>query len=215
MSELSCTACGREKEDDAAVICPSCERKTVRRLWRIPGLHAVLSSSAELKTPETSNPERKSPGPTRGAPADLHALSLVDRRTDVRAVLSPWLDDIRERQDKQRSAGRAVGRLSVQELCERLASAVPWCVEHLEVCAELVSEVRHQHGLLNRAVVGERKPPSPVPCPQMLPDDEQCPGRLILHPDGSVSCRSCQSVWAPEEWQGLGGLLAPPAPEVI
>ena len=209
MSVLICTACGTEKEANVAVICPSCERKTVQRLWRIPGLHAVLSSTTELKTPKTSNLERRSPGPTRGAPANLHALSLVDSRTDVRAVLSPWLDDIRERQDKQRSAGRSVGRLPVLELCTRLKSAIPWCVEHLEVCAELVAEVRHQHGLLNRAVVGERKPPLSVPCPQMLPDNKQCPGRLVLHPDGSVSCRSCQSVWAFEQWQGLGRIFAP------
>ena len=208
MSQLICAACGREKRDDAAVICPSCERKTVRRLWRIPGLHAVLSGSAELKTPETSDEGRRAPGPTRGAPADLHALSLVDRRTDVRAVLSPWLDDIRERQNGQRPAEQGVGRVSVQELCERLASAIPWCVEHLEVCAELVSEVGHQHGLLNRAVVGERKPPAPVPCPRLLQEGDQCTGRLILHPDGAISCRVCESVWAFEEWQRLGGLLA-------
>lgn len=203
---LNCSACGKDKADDPGFVCASCERKTVRRLWRIPGLHAVLSDSPELKTPEVTDTERRSPGPTRGAPANLHALSLVDHRTDVRAVLSPWLDDVRERQNRKTEP--ATVRLSVRDLCERLAAAMPWCVEHLEVCSDLVSEVRQQHALLNRAVVGERKPPAPVPCPAILPDEGPCTGRLILHQDGSISCRACESSWSFDEWQRLGGLLA-------
>lgn len=203
---LDCGACGKDKADEPGFVCTSCERKTVRRLWRIPGLHAVLSDSTALKTPEVGDTERRSPGPTRGAPANLHALSLVDRRTDVRAVLSPWLEDIRERQN--RGAGPSAAQLPVRDLCERLAAAMPWCVERLEVCALLVSEVRQQHALLNRAVVGERKPPSPVPCPVVLPDEGPCTGRLILHQDGSISCRVCESTWSFVEWQRLGGLLA-------
>ena len=200
---LQCAACKNTKPDDW-VICTNCQRKTTEVLRKIPTLHRMLSDSATLKLPEQSQQERRSKETPYGAPANLHAIMLVDKRTDVRATLTPWLDEIYEAMGLDTPFPH-----SVEAMCARMVELAPWWAANLQACPDMIQELRHQHGLLDRVVNGGRRPPSPVPCPVILPTTGQCLGSLHLHPDGSVTCPACSSEWAYENWRRLGALLAP------
>lgn len=201
MSKPTCDACGTSKDDDW-FICSGCQRKTAKHLSEIPRLHAVLVSDTWLKVPERVESERKPGGKSYGAPANLHVLALVDRRTDVRAVLSPWIEDMNGLMEST-----AAVPTDVRGVCERLLSLLPWAASNYPAAGELVSEVTTQFVALDRVVSGSRRPPAPVPCPVVLPDVGPCSGFLSLHPDGTVTCRNCESRWEFEDWRRLGGLL--------
>lgn len=201
MSKPTCDACGVSKEDDW-FICRPCQKKTARRLTEIPKLHAVLVSDTWLKVPERVESERKPGGKSYGAPANLRVLALVDKRTDVRAVLSPWIVDI----------NALIGSVSVvptdvRGVCDKLLSLLPWAASNHPAAGELVHEVAAQFVALDRVVSGSRRPPAPVPCPVVLPDSGPCSGFLSLRPDGAVTCRGCGSRWEFEDWRRLGSLL--------
>ena len=198
-----CAACDAAKLDDW-VICLTCQQKTVDLLLKIPALHRALSEDARLKLPEKTEQERPSGQTSYGAPANLHAVMLVDKRTDVRATLMPWLEEMYESIDSSATPPHAV-----DAMCSRMIELSSWWTANLEACPDMISEIKHQYRLLDRAVNGGRRPPSKVPCPVVLPDSGQCEGSLFLHQDGSVSCPSCRSEWAFEDWQRLGALFAP------
>lgn len=202
MSRSTCAACKASKEDDW-IVCTDCQMRAARHLREIPKLHAFLLNDASLKLPERTDLERKSKGPSRGAPANLHAIALVDSRTDVRSVLAPWLEDLF---DRMKITGKPP--VDVGPMCQRLTDLLPWCASRHEACADLIHEVRHQFVSLDRVVNGSRRPPAPVPCPVVLPDSGDCVGHLILHRDGTVTCPVCESAWPFEDWQRLGSLLA-------
>lgn len=198
----TCAACGQTKNDDW-VICPACHTWTVKRLQTIPKLHARLIDDPMLKLPEQGGEERRAKQTNHSAPANLHAISLIDKRTDVRSVLKPWVEDLFEQLQITDSVPS-----DVAVLCARLVSMMPWCSQHHPASPDLVSEVKHQYMLLDRVVTGSRRPPSPVPCPVVLPELGACSGVLVLHRDGAVSCPECESVWPFKQWQRLGALLA-------
>ena len=202
MSRTVCEACNNAKDDDW-VLCKNCQRKTLRRLAEIPKLHTILGSDPWLKMPQRVESERPSRSANRGAPANLHVLSLLDKRTDVRSVLRPWIEEINERLKIE-----SLPPSDVLGLCDRLSELMPWCASNHPAAGDLVQEVRTQHVALDRAVTGARTPPSPVPCPVILPETGPCEGTLLLQFDGAVSCRECDSVWPYESWQRLGALLA-------
>ncbi len=202
MNRTVCGACKNHK-DDNWVLCNDCQKKTVRRLSVIPKLHSVLNSDPWLKLPERVESERPARSATRGAPANLHVLSLLDKRTDVRSVLRPWVEEINERLEITTKPP-----LSVFGLCNRLTELMPWCASNHPAAADLVEEIKTQYVALDRVVTGARIPPKPVACPVILPDSGPCRGFLILHRDGAVSCQECKSVWPYESWQRLGALLA-------
>jgi hypothetical protein len=202
MSQTTCAGCKNQKPDDW-VLCQKCQRVTTSRLVEIPKLHAVLASDDRLKLPERSDLERPSKSATRGAPANLHVLALLDRRTDARAVLAPWVEEAHERMGANTPVPR---ELAV--LCARLVELMPWCAKSLPAAGDLVREVKEQHLALERVVTGERRSPRPVPCPVVLPEEGDCPGTLKIEGDGSVSCNRCGSVWPYDSWRRLGALLA-------
>jgi len=197
-----CAHCGQDKTDEW-YLCDRCQRLTSKRLGEIPRLHSTLSTDPWLLIPDRIEQERPSRSPSRGVPINLHAVSLIDKRTDVRSVLKPWVEDVQERINSTAKIPS-----DVNGLCLRMLRLLPWCAEHLPVVDDLVDEINQQHAALQRIVVGSRRPPSPVPCPVILPDQGPCRGILLLENDGTVRCRSCESVWKFEEWRRLGGLLA-------
>ena len=203
MSGETCAACGQAKDDDW-VICAACHTWTIKRLQTIPKLHNRLVEDPMLKLPERGGEERRAKQTNHSAPANLHAISLIDPRTDVRSVLKPWVEDLFE---QLQITDRVPSDVTL--LCTRLVSMMPWCSSQHPASPDLVSEVKHQYMLLDRVVTGSRRPPSPIPCPVILPDTGPCTGTLVLHRDGTVSCRECESVWPFEQWQRLGALLAP------
>lgn len=202
MSQTTCTFCHSSKDDDW-LLCNNCQKTTVRRLREIPKLHAALADDDWFKLPERVENERPSRSATRGAPANLHVLVLLDKRTDVRAVFRSWVEEIHERLDSKTSPPSDVRGLS-----DRLIELIPWAASNHPAVGDLVFEVREQHSALERVVTGGRKPPKPVPCPVVLPDTGECEGILQLHDDGSVSCRECGSVWQFDDWHRLGALIA-------
>jgi hypothetical protein len=202
MSTLTCAACNTEKDDDW-VICEYCQLFTLKRLREIPKLHILLSKDEWLKMPEKIESERRARSTSGGAPANLHVLSLLDKRTDIRAVLTPWVEEINERLNLNTGPPA-----DVRGLCDRVISLLPWCASHHPAAGDLVSEVKQGHDMLVQVVKGTRRAPKPVKCPVVLPEEGPCQGVLHLQGDGSVSCRACGSVWPYESWQRLGSLLA-------
>lgn len=209
MKRPTCGSCRNQKPDDW-VLCQRCQRVTVERLDEIPRLHHVLSSNDWLKVPERGEYERMSKGAARGAPANLHVLALVDRRTDARAVLTPWVEEVHERLN----ATTAIPS-ELKVLCARLVELMPWIASNHDAAGDLVREVKEQHAALEQVVLGTRRAPKPVPCPVVLPDVGPCSGTLSIQSDGSVVCVRCESVWEFTEWRRLGALLASDNIDVI
>jgi hypothetical protein len=200
---IACEFCHSEK-DDNWIVCQDCQRWTLKRLSEIPKLHRVLDSDPWLKLPERVENERPMRSAAGGTPANLYVLALLDKRTDVRSVLRPWVEEIHERMN-----ARTPAPSDVLGLCIRLMELMPWSASNLPAAADLVMEVRDQHAALERAVSGSRRPPKPVPCPVILPGEGSCEGVLKMGADGTVTCRHCGSVWSFDDWQRLGALLAP------
>jgi len=202
MSKPICAFCHNSKDDDW-VVCQNCQKAAVRRLHEIPKLHAALASDDWLKMPERVETERPARSATRGAPANLHVLALLDKRTDVRAVFGSWIEEIHERLKVQTRPPADVRGQS-----DRLVQLLPWVASNHPAAADLLLEVKQQHEQLERVVTGSRKPPKPVPCPVVLPEEGDCQGVLHLYKDGTVVCQQCGSTWPFDEWQRLGALLA-------
>jgi hypothetical protein len=197
-----CVSCDHDK-DDQWFLCERCQRLATKQLGEIPQLHAALSRDPWLLVPDKVEHERPNRSPSRGVPINLHAVSLIDKRTDVRSILRPWIEDVHER-----ISASAKIPADVPGLCDRMLHLLPWCAEHLPAVSDLLDEIHQQHSALKRIVIGSRRPPSPVPCPVILPDEGACRGILLLENDGTVRCRSCDSIWRFEDWRRLGGLLA-------
>lgn len=202
MSQTTCVFCHNAKDDDW-YLCGHCQKSAVRWLREIPKLHEALAADDWLKMPERAEAERPQRSATRGAPANLHVLVLLDKRTDVRAVFRSWVEEIHDRLNTDTKPPTDVRGLS-----DRLIELMPWAASNHPAVGDLVFEIREQHTALDRVVTGSRKPPKPVRCPVVLPEKGECEGTLTLHRDGSVSCRACDSVWQFEDWQRLGALLA-------
>lgn len=200
MSE--CLACRKQAHDDMS-LCQRCLAATKRCLAEIPGLHSSLASDTWLKMPERSDLERPHRVASSGAPANLHVLSLLDARTDVRSVLKSWIEDVHER-----LGFRGNPPVDTPGLCARLDVLLPWCASRHPFVGEMVQEIRREHGSLLHLVEGTRKPPKPVRCPVYLPDSGPCTGALHLAHDGTVTCSDCKSTWQFDEWRRLGSLLA-------
>ena len=202
MSKTTCAYCHNSKDDDW-ILCNNCQKTSVRWLREIPKLHAALDADDWLKMPERVEAERPARSATRGAPANLHVLVLLDKRTDVRAVFRSWVEEIHDR-----LGSNTKPPADVRALCDRLVELMPWAASNHPAVGDLVYEIKQQHKALERVVTGGRIPPKPVPCPVVIPDTGDCKGTLTLHDDGSVSCRVCGSVWQFDDWQRLGALLA-------
>jgi uncharacterized Zn finger protein (UPF0148 family) len=202
MNKTTCASC-RNSKNDGWVICADCQKSTMQRLYEIPQLHRVLDSDPWLKMPERVENERPMRSTAQGAPVNLHVLSLLDARTDARAVLTPWVEEIHERLQVSARIPR-----DLLGLCRRLIELMPWVAPNFTAAGDLVHEVRDQHSALVQVVSGSRKPPKPVRCPVVLPEGGECKGTLRLHPDGTVTCPACDSVWPFESWRRLGSLLA-------
>jgi len=136
------------------------------------------------------------------APVDLDILSLLHPASGTTAVLLKWASAI------ERAAGlkhRLVSQPAF--LAAHLVRLLPWATEKFDDIAHLKQEVVAEHSKLERAAIGDRRPPKPVPCPVFVPEVGQCTGRLFLHRDGTVSCAECGSVWEYEQWTQLGRLM--------
>lgn len=197
-----CLSCHRTCQD-TALICQRCVGQTRRYLSEIPPLHSALAANPWLKMPERSDLERPHRAASSGAPANLHVLSLLDARTDVRSVLRSWIEDVHERLNF-----RSKVPSDTAALCARLDSLLPWCVAKHPFVDEMLFEIRREHGALQHLVEGTRKPPKPVRCPVYLPEVGPCSGVLRLAHDGTVTCSDCGSIWQFDEWRRLGSLLA-------
>jgi hypothetical protein len=198
-----CAACYRDKQDDSWLVCKSCQAVATRRLEEIALLHGVLSRHTWMLLPQKVESERPARGSNLGAPLNLHAASLVDRRTDARAALTPWVVEIHEHLKFSSPVPT-----DIDGLCQRLIALMPWCASELQAVGDMFEEIRHEHALLSQVVVGARKPPKPVRCPVVVPEEGECRGTLHLEGDGTVTCKGCGSVWPYEHWQRLGALLA-------
>ena len=202
MSQPTCAYCHNSKDDDWYV-CQHCQRATIRRLKEIPKLHQALASDDWLKMPERLDSERPQRSARSGAPANLHVLALLDSRTDVRAVLRSWIEEIHDRLGSQTAPPT-----DVKDLSARLVELMPWAASNHPAVADLMYEVSQQHSALERVVTGSRQSPKPVPCPVVLPDEGECTGTLHMDREGTVTCRECGSVWQFDDWRRLGALLA-------
>lgn len=201
MSRPTCDSCGASKDDDW-YICHRCQTKTAERLKQITKLHRALANNPSLKLPQRTEQERPQGGPTRGAPANLHAIGLTDKRSDVRSVLTPWVEDIQERINSQTPVPT-----DVELLCKTVSQFLPWCASNHQESKVLVSEIKEQYSLLKMAVVGGRRPPKPIPCPVVLPESGACDGTLFLQNDGTVICKNCESSWPYDTWNRLAGMV--------
>lgn len=175
-------------------------------LRAIPQMHTSLVNGTWLHLPVNNEDAGRIGGTsTPGAPANLHTLGLVDPRSDVRAVLGRWLDQVSARLSNRPNTRT---HRDVQAVCEQTAKVLPWCARHLEhqPMHDLVADVRTQHRMLRQATVGGRAPRRPVPCP-VLWEDGPCGGYLLLHQDGSVSCSDCDATWAYDDWTRLALLV--------
>jgi hypothetical protein len=132
----------------------------------------------------------------------LDLLTLLHPASGTTAVLLKWVRLI--------DGASALNQKLVihpTPLAARLLNALPWAVRQFAEIGRLKQEVLDEHSKLERAAMGDRRPPKPVPCPVFVPEVGQCTGRLFLHKDGTVSCAECGSVWQYEQWTQLGRLL--------
>jgi len=192
-----CVACEGEKDDDW-MICEYCQLFTAKRLREIPKLHGLLAADDWLKMPQKIESERPQRSTSGGAPANLHVLSLLDRRTDIRSVLTPWVEEFNERLDF-----KTPPPADVKGLCDRVITLMDWWAAKHPAAGDLVHEVKRGHDMLVQIANGSRRPPSKIPCPVVFPDDSTCEGTLTLRKDGSVRCEGCLFVWTREQWHAL------------
>jgi len=197
----SCTSCKRACEA-SVLLCASCERYLVRALGAIPRLFKYLSAHPESHMRSSSRNPRRSSSFGPPAPVDLDLLTLLHPASGTTAVLLKWVRLI--------DGASALNQKLVihpTPLAARLLNALPWAVRQFAEIGRLKQEVLDEHSKLERAAMGDRRPPKPVPCPVFVPEVGQCTGRLFLHKDGTVSCAECGSVWQYEQWTQLGRLL--------
>lgn len=197
---MKCATC---QNHTSRRICQACETATGKNLYRIPELHMQLSRDTWAKTPKRTESERPARAATTGAPADLHVISLLDRRTDARAELTPHLHAISQLMD-----ATPPQTLNITELCTRLQIVLPWAVEHYPDIGTLVRTARTQTTLLHNAIEGTPPPARRVPCPVIHPETGACTGTLKMDADATITCRACQSSWEYENWTRLGRLFA-------
>lgn len=200
-SATSCSSCARQCEA-SRLLCASCERFLTKALVAIPPLIQYLLAHPESHMRSTSHGQRR--GSTFGppAPVDLDILTLLHPASGTTAVLAKWVKAVH----KEAGFGQ-VTTTHPTTLAARLVHLLPWATQRLSDIAQLKREVVAEHGKLERAAIGDRRPPKPVPCPVIVPDTGQCSGRLFLHRDGTVSCAQCGSVWEYEAWSQLGRLM--------
>lgn len=203
MTETETCANCRRPVHHGWVVCSVCTDRCIAQLRQIPRMHQLLAGSPTMKEPPVGERGRRGRGNAPAAPANLHAVALTDRRSDVRSVLAPWLEDLHE---QMALAGQGTTS-DVAAMCGALAALVPWAAQHHPAASDLCREISEQHRLLAEVVRGEKRPPRPVRCPAVAADSQQCTGRLQLHPDGSVSCETCSTVWSFDEWHRHGATL--------
>jgi len=202
MTTTRCAACEGEKEDDW-VICEYCLLFTVKRLREIPKLHTLLGQTDWLKVPvkiETERPTRSTSG---GTPANLHVLSLLDKRTDIRSVLTPWVEDLIDRCDL-----RSETPTDVLGLCNKLLTLADWWACHHPAAGDLTLEIKHGHDSLIQVVNGSVRKTKPPRCPKVSEGDTRCTGRLRLSPDKSATCHTCGAIWSYDVWSKLANVIA-------
>jgi hypothetical protein len=197
----SCTSCERSCESNR-LLCARCEKYLLRALDAIPRLFKYLEAHPESHMRSTGYDQRRGSSFGPPAPVDLDVLTLLHPASGTTAVLYKWVRAI----DKQAGFKQ---KLTAHPafLAARLALLLPWATQRFEDIAHLKQEVVAEHSKLERATMGDRRPPKPVPCPVFVPEVGQCTGRLFLHRDGTVSCAECGSVWEYEQWSQLGRLM--------
>jgi hypothetical protein len=179
-----------------------CERYLVKALDAIPRLHEYLSAHPESHMRSTSYDQRRGSSFGPPAPVDLDILTLLHPASGTTAVLLKWTRAV------DFAAGFAQKLVAhPAQLATRLRALLPWATANFIDIAQLKQEVIAEQSKLERATLGDRRPPKPVPCPVFVPDEGQCTGRLFLHRDGTVSCAECGSVWEYEQWTQLGRLM--------
>lgn len=184
-------------------VCNSCQTKTHNRLTEIPTLQTILAADPWIKLPKQADSERPTKTTTTGAPADLHILTLLDRRTDARAHLTPHLQAIQQQMNATPTTPP-----DTATTCSQLQKLLPWATTSYTEIATLITEIHKQHNLLDRAITGHHQKPKAIPCPVIHPDTGQCTGKLRMSPDLTITCNNCKSTWNYDLWARLARLLA-------
>lgn len=200
MSQCSKKDCSK---DPAYSMCRSCERSLASKLRELSSLWILLVTHPEMHVAVVGafdSHHRVRFGPP--APVDLAVLDLMDARGPAYQSLMNWARDTQ----KRRKTNTLIRNLA--EACQYLATSSGWLARMEPASMTLYEEVGAYLTQVRRVVYGERRPPSPVPCPVFLPESGPCTGHLRLQTNGTVNCPKCGTVWQYEEWARLGAMIA-------
>lgn len=202
---MRCVLCARNTERD--VCCWRCLDRVKARLRELGSLVRLLRQSPTLCAQQMTAQE----GRGSGSPGSVINLEIVDliSRHGIQAVVLEWCSYISETRRlteiKRPSNGTGGARKSLWDTSMAfLETHLEWLSQQEDVWTDFVYEITTPWAKLRQIVYGERRPPSPVPCPVL-----DCTGTIRLHPNGDAACRHDEShYWPYENWASLALLIA-------
>jgi hypothetical protein len=161
----------------------------------------LLNAHPSLRQQISSQQENRGSG-SNALVINVQIVDLISK-TGIQSVLQSWSDFIvEERQltDINLKSTKDMNKLHV--LYNFLIKHNDWLADE-EFWSDYYQEIKEPWTTLRRIIYGERKPPSPVPCPV-----QDCTGNLKLESNGDVHCFNDKShKWTYDEWSRLAKLI--------
>lgn len=196
------TKCGTCKGISENGACSYCRRRFTKMTRELVSYVTLLRSQPALRQQVSTQQEGRGSG-NHSLVINVQIVDMISRH-GVEAVLKEWATMVVDERDLNHGLLKPTQQEdTIHRYKAVLMAHVDWLGDH-EAWPDLYLEIKEPWSTLKRIILGERKPPAPVPCPVV-----ECTGHLILQRNGDVHCHEDDShAWVYEQWSRLALLIA-------